>query len=184
MGGKGGLAERPLAIWDERKEGVALAQERLNAYFGTNALEMAHLGSLSTPSVVDGIVEFSEVCAAVGMNVSIWDGATSLTAENGAPMFRRAPRLDSLLFPGGDGGQLVWPAIENASRVLRQSHPTAGVWVSAQELSAVGMEQFWANVSRACADGWLAGVAYGPHVRVPLTQFVARATAAGAPVRQ
>ena len=40
VGGKGGLAERPLAIWDERKEGVALAQERLNAYFGTNALEV------------------------------------------------------------------------------------------------------------------------------------------------
>jgi hypothetical protein len=53
-------------------------------------------------------------------------------------------------------------------------------------MSARAFEQFWTNVSKASSNGsdgsngFLAGVVYGPHVRVPLTEFVARATAAGA----
>ena len=42
------------------------------AVFGTNQLEMAHLGAVTTPSVLSGMVEFSKATAAVGINVSVW----------------------------------------------------------------------------------------------------------------
>ena len=63
--------------------------------------------------------------------------------------------------------------------MLHTIHPTAGVWVSAQDMSGAEFELFWSNVSVAHQAGWLGGVVYGPHVRVPLTQFVARAAATG-----
>jgi len=94
------------------------------------------------------------------------------------------PRIDALFFPGGDGGDLVWPAINAVGQTLRRVHPEAGVWVSAQELSTAGMAAFWRNVTQATTAGQLAGVVYGPHTRVPLWEFVASATAAGGtPVR-
>ena len=39
-------------------------------------------------------------------------------------------------------------------------------------------------MSAASKSGELAGIVYGPHVRVPLTEYVRRATLAGAVVRQ
>ena len=65
---------------------------------------------------------------------------------------------------GGDGGQLVWAEIKRVAAVLDKVHPSAGVWVSAQDLSGDGFDQFWRNVSSAYADGYLAGVVFGPHV--------------------
>jgi hypothetical protein len=121
----------------------------------------------------------------------VWQGLEDLlssspnrSAAGLATSFEAVPKLDSLFFPGGDGGTLDWPEIAAVSQVLRSIHPNSGVWVSAQELSSVGMELFWGNVSKGRSAGWLAGVVYGPHVRVPLTEFVRRAGAAGAEVRQ
>lgn len=59
--------------------------------------------------------------------------------------------------------------------ILHELHPNAGVWVSAQDLSGDQFEAFWSNVSTAYADGYLAGVVFGPHVRVSFPDFVARA---------
>eukprot|EP01043_Picozoa_sp_COSAG02_P004024 COSAG02_NODE_102_length_36716_cov_233.851025_4_plen_237_part_00 len=130
-------------------------------------------------------------CKDSGLNVSVWQGLQDLlsaspnrSAAGLVAAFEAMPRLNSLFFPGGDGGTLDWTEIAAVSQVLRHVHPSSGVWVSAQELSSVDMECFWANVSQARAAGWLAGVVYGPHVRVPLTEFVRRAHAARADVRQ
>ena len=118
------------------------------------------------------------------LNVSVWQGVQDLlssspnrSAAGLAAAFTAMPRLNSLFFPGGDGGTLDWTEIAAVSQVLRHSHPNSGVWVSAQELSSVDMELFWTNVSQAVREGFLAGVVYGPHVRVPLTEFVRRADA-------
>ena len=134
---------------------------------------------------------FAAACKENNFNVSVWQGVEDLlssslnrSAAGLATSFEAMPKLDSLFFPGGDGGTLDWPEIADVSQVLRSIHPNSGVWVSAQELSSVGMELFWANVSKGRSAGWLAGVVYGPHVRVPLTEFVRRANAAGANVRQ
>jgi hypothetical protein len=67
------------------------------------------------------------------------------------------PKLDSVFMPGGDGGQLVWPAVENLTAALRQAHPEAGTWVSAQMLDSYNLTQFWGNVTRAIAAGHLSG---------------------------
>lgn len=151
------------------------------AVFGTNTLEMAHLRPLGNTGTIDGMIDFSEVCAELGLNVSVW-GSVVAIAGNQTEMlaaFHRIPRLDSVFFPGGDGGVLDWAAIQSAAVKLDVAHPGAGVWVSAQELSAAGMQAFWRNVSAASSVGWLAGVVYGPHVRAPLTEFVQAANEAG-----
>lgn len=98
---------------------------------------------------------------------------------------RDMPKVNSIFLPGGDGGNLVWSVIEDVTAALRIAHPEAGTWVSPQMLDAAQLQQFWLNVSRAVAAGRLSGgVVYGPHVRIPLRNFVAKALELGVPVRQ
>jgi hypothetical protein len=66
---------------------------------------------------------------------------------------------------------------------LREKHPSASVWVSAQELSEQDLEAFVRNVTSSHIRKFLTGVVYGPHVRVPLTRFVAM-LGPSVPVRQ
>ena len=160
------------------------------AVFGTNQLEMSFAeAELSTPSPAQltSMVAFSETCRDAGMNVSIYAGSESAAGNRSAmaETLRRIPQLDSVFLPGGDGGQLVWPAIEMVTVALREAHPRAGTWVSAQMLDGNGLAQFWQNVSYAVAAGHLSGgVVYGPHVRVPLKAFVEKAETLGVRVRQ
>ena len=57
------------------------------------------------------------------------------------------PRIDSMFFPGGDGGALVWPSITAAVAVLHKYHPNATIWVSAQEIDAAGLETFFQTIT-------------------------------------
>jgi len=59
----------------------------------------------------------------VGLNVSIWAPPGNISALAAA-----MPRLDSLFFPGGDGGTLVWPSLAEAAAELRRHHPGAEIW--------------------------------------------------------
>ena len=109
------------------------------AIFGTNQLEMVLVEaelSAPTPSQLAGVVNFSEVCTGAGMNVSLFAAAEAWTGNRTAMTntLRSIPKLDSIFAPGGDGGQLVWPAVRNLTAALRQAHPGAGTWVSAQML--------------------------------------------------
>jgi hypothetical protein len=167
--------------------------------FGTNMLELSHVPQ---PFSVDGLGAFADACSAAGMNASIW-GAGSLWASNStlsAQVFQRMqPALSSIFFPGGDGGTLDWGVVDAVAAQLRAARGAGGsaddvgtVWVSAQELSGEAMEVFWANVTLAVQSTprSLAGLVYGPHVRVPLTGFsssaatVAAKTGHAVPVRQ
>ena len=160
------------------------------ATFGTNQLEMV-CGetelSAPSPSQLASMVAFSDVCQKHGMNMSLFAASESSTGNYTAMVdtFRRIPTLASVFMPGGDGGQLVWTAVENVTAALRQAHPRAGTWVSAQMLDGAALQEFWLNVSHAIAAGHLSGgVVYGPHVRLPLTAFVEKAQGIGARVRQ
>ena len=94
--------------------------------------------------------------------MSVWAGVETFARNSTATaaVLRSMPRLDSLFYPGGDGGVLDWPAITETAKELHAAHPGAGVWVSAQELTTAGMASFWRNVSRATKAGSLAGVVY------------------------
>jgi len=82
------------------------------------------------------------------------------------------PRLDAVFFPGGDGGTLVWPQLEAAAATIRKRHPHASIWVSAQELSRADLAAFAATINTPAVRAFLSGVVYGPHVELPLTEFV------------
>jgi hypothetical protein len=193
--------------------------------FGTTQLEAAHIASFNDPSPFDddddddggsnsnssrsrsaeGLVAFSEAVANASLGVSLWWPSSLSPADDpsllaaAAEAFAALPRVDALFMPGGDGGDLDWATLRETARALRVAHPAAGVWVSAQDLSAAGMERFWANVTAVfdydgSAGGagkgedsdeeegrYLTGVVYGPHCRVPLTEFIQRAAAAAPP---
>ena len=82
-------------------------------------------------------------------------------------VFRKLPQIDSLFVPGGDPGHtdpaILFPFLAKVAAVLHQSHPHAGVWVSAQGFDAGEMKRFYALV--AARPAWLTGVVVGPQSR-------------------
>jgi len=80
-------------------------------------------------------------------------------------LFRNCPRVAGIFFPGGDPGdnppQLVFPYLEDLSRILAKHHPRAKIWLSMQgfEKEAVDYVYDWINEHRPT---WLGGLAGGP----------------------
>eukprot|EP00041_Stephanoeca_diplocostata_P025376 m.661222 g.661222 ORF g.661222 m.661222 type:complete len:1283 (+) comp22735_c0_seq3:18-3866(+) len=139
--------------------------------FGTNQIELAHFtGSVFN---IDGLQQFSTHLDRHDMNVSFWWGAGAENMSATSEAFRKMPRIDSIFFPGGDGGTLDWTVIKATVDVLRSFHPQASTWVSAQELSHDALEAFVRDLGQPNISALLTGIVYGPHVIVPLTKFVA-----------
>jgi hypothetical protein len=127
--------------------------------FGTNQIELAHFGARPSnlnnkdPTrkpglVVSELVEYSTRLNAAHMNVSFWwslDIFQQHQADTEAA-WKAMPRIDSVFFPGGDGGALVWPDIAAAVAVLHRYHPKATIWVSAQEVNATGLDAFFKTI--------------------------------------
>lgn len=175
------------------------------AVFGTNQIEFAHWtwGAVSPslpPSVwppqndacsgssVDNLVAYSAVLQRLGLRMSLWWPMDLYTADAGRrfqQLLERLARLDSLFVPGGDGGLVLAPAdmvdvVGNMTALARRHFAHCEAWLSAQEYSAANMTAFFAATASA-AGHYITGLAYGPHVRIPLTEFVARTAL---PVRQ
>ena len=77
------------------------------AAFGTNLLELSHVGSAPRPAQM---AAFSDACAAAGVDASVWAGASVWAANATATraVFARMGALTSVFLPGGDGGTLDW----------------------------------------------------------------------------
>ena len=161
------------------------------AAFGTNQIEMGGApvcdksGQLVHTHCVDctlceasvaALVQFSTELQQLGVNVSFgW--SLAIFSEHRVLVekaFRLMPRVDSVFFPGGDGGSLVWADVESAAVTLRKYHPDAKVWVSAQEYNATELEGFFHRLSQTATRRFLSGVAIGPHWRIPTTEIVRR----------
>ena len=148
--------------------------------FGTNFIEVAHVpGPILSNATSEALIAISKMLAARNMNMSIWWSAAFVRANMNAlrTLFPQMPALNSLFFPGGDGGELSWADIIAASDALRQGgHPSSSVWVSAQEVGAQTLEYFIAqlksNATVRDALGPNGGAVYGPHNRVTLVDFV------------
>jgi len=88
-------------------------------------------------------------------------------------VFRRLPRIDGLFVPGGDPGKtppkLLMPLLEKQIASLRKYHPRAQLWVAPQAFSAAWLEDFLAIVRDE--PDWLAGLVYGPQIRVSLPEL-------------
>jgi hypothetical protein len=113
----------------------------------------------------------SRLCAKYDIDFSVWypvSGGASLEQQ-----LRSFVRLDSILFPSGDPGDLsasqFLQTVANLSAAVHRIHSNAHIWVTSQEFDAHDTEQFYRLLASESL-AWLHGVAYGPHTRDTIMQ--------------
>ena len=129
------------------------------------------------------MVEMSRLAVSYGLDVWVWYPALDLDYGNPrtvefalkewSDVLRMLPRLDAVFVPGGDPGgtppKLLFSLLEKQTASIRRFHPKCQVWVSPQGFSKARTDEFLALLREEPA--WLAGVVYGPQVRVSLPEF-------------
>ena len=182
-----------LPIWEQYIRDLAV--------FGSNAVELipprsddaADSPHFPLPQI-DMMVGMSRLCAEYGLDVWIWypaldrDYSDPRTVEfalnEWGEVFKKLPRIDALLVPGGDPGhtqpKYLMALLEKQTENLRRYHPQAQMWVAPQGFSQEWMDEFLSIVKTE--PKWLAGVVYGPQCRLPLPKLRA-ALPAKIPIR-
>ena len=165
------------------------------AVFGTNAIELIPPRSddqedsphFPLPKI-EMMVEQSRICKEYGIDVWIWypamdkdysDPATvEFALKEWAEVFRRLPRIDAILVPGGDPGhtrpKYMMALLEKQTQSLHKFHPTAQMWMSPQSFSKEWMAE-WFDIMKQ-EPSWLSGVAYGPQTRITLPEAAGQAS--------
>jgi len=171
------------------------------AVFGTNAIELIPPRSdddADSPHFplppLEMMAGMSQLCDDYGLDVWIWypamdaDYADPQTVEHAikewGEVFKKLPRIDAVFVPGGDPGhtrpKVLMALLEKQAANLRRFHPHAKLWVSPQSFSQAWLDEFLALVRTEPA--WLAGIVYGPQVRVSLPEL-RKAVPAKYPIR-
>ena len=141
------------------------------------------------------MVEVSRLLDEYGLDVWIWYPALDEDYSNPETVefalgewdqvFRRLPRIDHVLVPGGDPGHTpprhLMALLEKQTRRLQEYHPGAGMWISPQGFSSELLEEFFALLESE--PDWLTGLVYGPHIRISLPELRKR-TPARYPIRR
>ncbi|HZU38112.1 MAG TPA: hypothetical protein VFA18_19475, partial [Gemmataceae bacterium] len=172
-----------LALWEQYIRDLAI--------FGTNAVELIPPRSdddADSPHFplppLEMMVGMSKLLDDYGLDVWIWypamdrdysDPATVARAlKEWAVVFEKLPRIDAIFVPGGDPGHTrptdLLALLEKETRVLHRFHPKAQMWVSPQSFNQEWLDEFCTILQKE-KPSWLAGVVYGPQVRVTLPQL-------------
>jgi hypothetical protein len=160
------------------------------AVFGCNAIELipprsdddADSPHFPLPQMAM-MIEMSRLADNYGLDVWIWypamdkDYSDTATVEfalrEWGDVFRKLPRVDAVFVPGGDPGHTqpkhLLALLERQTTNLHAFHPRAQMWVSPQSFTKAWMDEFL-ELMRA-EPPWLAGIAYGPQVRMPLAEL-------------
>ncbi len=148
--------------------------------FGTNIIEGAHVKkNVDNLLPIGDLIRFSSSLDKLDLNVSFWwpDSLSNMSNLNELyEIFSKSPRINSIFFPGGDGGILNWQVIGTTAEILRKFHPEAGIWVSAQEVDAATFNSFVHDINTNTTIQNIlnlrnGGVVYGPHNRLPFLKF-------------
>ena len=160
------------------------------AVFGANAIELIPPRSddaADSPHFplppMQMMIEMSRLAEEYGLQCWIWYPAMDPDYANPATVaaairewgevFRQLPRIDAVFVPGGDPGHTeprhLMALLEQQTANLRKYHPKAAMWVSPQGFNAGWMEQFFGLLDQQ--PPWLAGVVFGPQVRVNLPEL-------------
>jgi hypothetical protein len=161
------------------------------AIFGTNAIELIpprsddRLDSVHFPlPPLEMMVGMSRLADAYGLEVWIWYPAldddysrpemVEFALAEWEEIFRRLPRIDAILVPGGDPGntrpKYLLPMLAKQTERLKQYHPNAQLWISAQGFSAEWLDEF-VTILQTEAPAWLTGVVYGPWCHMTIADF-------------
>jgi len=160
------------------------------AVFGTNCIELIpsidpeeregpHMGK----TMWDMTVSLSSLLDDYGLDVWFWlpvgDGDVSdpvVSAKGLAErraLFEACPRVDNIFVPGGDPGdtppEILMPWLENLAKLLHESHPNAGLWVSNQGFTPKENDIFFGYLEKEQPD-WLAGIIFGPWTKISLQE--------------
>jgi hypothetical protein len=171
------------------------------AVFGCNAVELIPPRSDDAPDSphfplpqMDMMVAMSRLLDEYGLDVWIWypamdrDYSDPRTVEfalkEWGEVFRKLPRVDAVFVPGGDPGHTrprhLMALLEKQTANLHRYHPKAQMWVSPQSFTKEWMDEFLDLLKTEPA--WLAGIVYGPQVRMPLAEL-RKAVPARYPIR-
>jgi hypothetical protein len=171
-----------LAMWEQYIRDLVV--------FGCNAVELipprsddaADSPHFPLPQM-ETMAGMSRILNDYGMDVWIWypamdkdysdPGTVDFALKEWGEVFRKLPRIDAIFVPGGDPGHTqpndLMSLLEKQSTNLRRYHPKAQMWVSPQSFNREWMDEFLSIVKREPA--WLAGIVYGPQVRIPLPEL-------------
>jgi hypothetical protein len=93
-----------------------------------------------------------------------------------ADVFGHLSRVDAVFVPGGDPGhtrpRVLFDLLEKATGQLQRFHPKARMWVSPQGFNQVWLDEFFELLKDE--PSWLAGVVFGPQVRISLPELRSR----------
>jgi len=172
------------------------------AVFGTNAIELIPPRSddaADSPhfprSQIETMIGMSRICDEYGIDVWIWYPAldqnyadpkqVEFALNEWGEVFRKLPRIDALLVPGGDPGhtqpKYLMPLLEKQTANLRRYHPKGQMWVAPQGFTSEWLDEFLGIVKTE--PNWLTGIVYGPQMRWTLPKLRA-AVPAKYPIRQ
>jgi hypothetical protein len=161
------------------------------AVFGTNAVELIPPRSddaRDSPHFplppLEMMVGMSQLLDNYGLDVWIWYPAldrdysdpktVKFALREWGEVFKKLPRIDAVFVPGGDPGHTrprdLLALLEKQTRNLRRYHPRAQMWFSPQSFSQEWLDEFYA-ILRKEEPAWLAGVVFGPQVRVSLPEL-------------
>ncbi|MPZ19974.1 MAG: hypothetical protein GEV06_18970 [Luteitalea sp.] len=171
-----------VAMWEQYIRDLAI--------FGTNAVELipprsddeAESPHFPLPQM-EMMVEMSRILDRYGLDVWIWYPAldpdytkpaqVEQALKEWAEVFRRLPRIDAVMVPGGDPGHtepdVMFALLEKQTASLRKYHPDATMWLSPQGFSKAWMEEFYGLIAQR--PPWLTGVVFGPQNRDDLPLF-------------
>lgn len=160
------------------------------AVFGTNTIELVPPKSDDDDTSphfprpkMEMMIGMSQLAKDYGLDVWIWYPA--LDGDYGDPkivetslrewgeVLSKLPRVDAIFIPTGDPGRtrpsILMPMLQQQARQLREIHPKAQVWISAQGLT----QEWWDELMDVLATEpeWLTGVGYGPQTRVSLPEL-------------
>jgi hypothetical protein len=157
--------------------------------FGCNGVEL--INNLD-PTVKDGPVmtetmhgmniKLSGLIDSYGIDVWVWspvmaDEGEDVTTPEGLAVAlekRRAflkdyPAVDHIFVPGGDDGdapaEYLIPFMEALSPILKETHPTAKLWLSNQTFTIEENDYFF-NYLKEQDPPWLEGLVYGPWTKM------------------
>jgi hypothetical protein len=162
------------------------------ALFGANSIELlpprtddARTSPLMKVPPMEMMEKLSEIIDSYGLDVWVWypNMAKDYTSEKTIraelaereEVFRRLKRIDHVLVPGGDPGNLhpdvLFPWLDQVAPVLQRYHPSAKIWVSPQAFLPTHewLDSFYKHVNRK--PQWLGGVAFAPWIATPLPEM-------------
>jgi hypothetical protein len=163
------------------------------ALFGANSIELVpprtddqRTSPLMKVPPLEMMERLSKIIDSYGLDVWIWypnmgkdyTSEAAITAElaEREEIFRRLKRIDQILVPAGDPGDLtmevLFPWLERMATVLQKYHPCAKLWVAPQGFQASDrrrLEVFYKRVNAKPA--WLGGVVYGPWISATLPEL-------------